>query len=177
MQLLTQQSFSNYIAALIVAVLLSLMPAATSYAQSGAAPYDERLSRLSEVLGSIHYLRNLCGDASNDWREQMETLLNHLPIGDETDRDAYFDYLIKNKLTGATIPTITEVPPTCTADGTSTISNYNSSNTYVFTPAGPTIGAGGLINGMTLGTSYTVTATSGSCTSSASSSFTNLAMV
>lgn len=38
--------------------------------------------------------------------EQMETLLNHLPIGDETDRDAHFDYLIKNKLSTITPPAI-----------------------------------------------------------------------
>ncbi|MEM9574177.1 MAG: TIGR02301 family protein [Pseudomonadota bacterium] len=39
------------------------------------APYDSRLQRLSEVLGSIHYLRNLCGETSNQWRDQMEGLL------------------------------------------------------------------------------------------------------
>lgn len=39
------------------------------------APYDSRLQRLSEILGSIHYLRNLCGETSNQWRDQMEGLL------------------------------------------------------------------------------------------------------
>ncbi len=70
-------------------------------------------------------------------------------------------------------PTITTTPPTCTAAGTSTITNYSSSNTYTFTPAGPTVGAGGVISGMTIGTSYTVTATNSGCTSPASASFTN----
>ncbi len=42
---------------------------------SAVAPYDSRLYRLSEVLGSIHYLRNLCGETSNQWRDQMEGLL------------------------------------------------------------------------------------------------------
>ncbi len=42
---------------------------------SSVAPYDSRLYRLSEVLGSIHYLRNLCGETSNQWRDQMEGLL------------------------------------------------------------------------------------------------------
>ena len=42
---------------------------------SSVAPYDSRLYRLSEVLGSIHYLRNLCGETSNEWRDQMEGLL------------------------------------------------------------------------------------------------------
>lgn len=39
------------------------------------APYDEKLGRLAEVLGSIHYLTNLCTEPSNRWREEMEQLL------------------------------------------------------------------------------------------------------
>lgn len=39
-------------------------------------PYEGELSRLSEVLGSIHYLRNLCGEKSNTWRDQMQQLLS-----------------------------------------------------------------------------------------------------
>ena len=73
------------------------------------------------------------------------------------------------------VPTITTTAPTCVAAGTSTITNYNAANTYVFTPVGPTAGAGGVISGMVVGTSYTVTAGNGSCTSVASASFTNLA--
>ena len=65
------------------------------------------------------------------------------------------------------------VAATCSSAGSSTISNYNASNTYTFTPVGPTVGAGGLISGMTFGTSYTVTATNGGCTSLASASFSN----
>lgn len=38
-------------------------------------PFETRLVRLSEVLGSLHYLRNLCGETSNRWRDEMETLL------------------------------------------------------------------------------------------------------
>ncbi|WP_445905256.1 Ig-like domain-containing protein, partial [Flavobacterium sp.] len=75
------------------------------------------------------------------------------------------------------VPTITSVAATCLAAGTSTISNYSASNTYTFTPAGPTVGAGGLVSGMTVGTSYTVTATNGGCTSSASASFSNAAQL
>lgn len=74
-------------------------------------------------------------------------------------------------------PTITTTPPSCTSAGTSTISNYNASNTYTFTPAGPTAGTGGSINGMTTGTSYTVEAITGGCTSAPSSSFSNSAQL
>ncbi|WP_370511572.1 beta strand repeat-containing protein, partial [Flavobacterium sp. ZT3R18] len=75
------------------------------------------------------------------------------------------------------VPTLSSTPASCLADGTSTISNYLAGNTYTFTPAGPTAGVGGLISGMTLGTSYTVTASSGGCTSAASASFSNAAQV
>lgn len=42
---------------------------------SATVPYDAKLMRLAEVLGSIHYLRNICGEKSNEWRDQMEQLL------------------------------------------------------------------------------------------------------
>ncbi|MQP63683.1 hypothetical protein GFJ99_13380, partial [Flavobacterium sp. LMO6] len=51
------------------------------------------------------------------------------------------------------------------------------SNTYVFTPAGPIVGAAGVITGMIVGTSYSVIATNGSCISLASASFSNAAQL
>ena len=44
---------------------------------SDTRPYDERLMRLSEILGAVHYLRELCG--ANDgqaWRERMKELMD-----------------------------------------------------------------------------------------------------
>lgn len=46
-------------------------------ASNEAKPYDDRLMRLSEILGAVHYLRELCG--ANDgqlWRERMSELMN-----------------------------------------------------------------------------------------------------
>lgn len=41
------------------------------------APYDDRLARLSEVLGSVHYLRKLCkASGDDDWRAAMRKLLD-----------------------------------------------------------------------------------------------------
>ena len=40
-------------------------------------PYDDKLMRLSEILGAVHYLRELCG--SNDgqlWRDRMRELMD-----------------------------------------------------------------------------------------------------
>lgn len=56
------------------AVVLGVLAPHAAVAQP-AAPYDEQLSRLAEVLGSIHYLRNLCTEPSNQWRDEMERLL------------------------------------------------------------------------------------------------------
>ena len=53
------------------------------------------------------------------------------------------------------IPTITSVAATCSAAGSSTISNYSASDTYVHS-SWTKVGAGGLISGMTVGTNYTV---------------------
>ncbi len=40
------------------------------------APYDSQLSRLAEVLGSLHYLRALCGEEDGSWRDAMQDLLS-----------------------------------------------------------------------------------------------------
>ena len=41
------------------------------------APYDGQLLRLAEVLGSISYLRELCGaEEDQAWRNQMRDLVN-----------------------------------------------------------------------------------------------------
>lgn len=50
-------------------------PAAAPPAEDKPAPYDQQLNRLAEVLGSITYLRALCGAKGEDWRETMQQLL------------------------------------------------------------------------------------------------------
>jgi len=69
------------------------------------------------------------------------------------------------------VPTVSITAPTCTADGFATITNYNAALTYVFTPAGPTVGTGGVISNALLNTNYEVAASNGSCTSANSSQF------
>jgi uncharacterized protein (TIGR02301 family) len=44
-------------------------------AQSVDPPYQPKLERLSEILGSVHFLRNLCGEKTGIWREKMDALL------------------------------------------------------------------------------------------------------
>jgi uncharacterized protein (TIGR02301 family) len=51
-------------------------PPAAPPAESKPAPYDGRLERLSEILGAVHYLRNLCQkDSETTWRKAMEDLI------------------------------------------------------------------------------------------------------
>jgi uncharacterized protein (TIGR02301 family) len=50
------------------------------------APYDERLERLSEILGAVHYLRNLCMDKVEDnWRGSVQRLID-MEAGTEPKR-------------------------------------------------------------------------------------------
>jgi len=47
------------------------------------APYESRLIRLSQVLGSVDYLRNLCGKNSEvEWRTKMKALLDTEAAGE-----------------------------------------------------------------------------------------------
>ena len=59
---------------LLLTAAVALFATATP-ARAIDAPYDEELLRLAELLGSLHYLRNLCGETQNTWREQMEALI------------------------------------------------------------------------------------------------------
>jgi len=41
-------------------------------------PYDNKLMRLAEILGAVHYLRELCGaDEGQLWRDQMKDILKN----------------------------------------------------------------------------------------------------
>jgi uncharacterized protein (TIGR02301 family) len=58
-------------------VLGTHQPTAAQSAQvpSDARPYDEKLLRLSDILGSIHFLRELCGHSDGQlWRDKMREL-------------------------------------------------------------------------------------------------------
>lgn len=61
----------------IAATLALLLGAGGAVAQTPVveAPFEPKLMRLAEVLGSLHYLRNLCGERGNQWRDEMEKLL------------------------------------------------------------------------------------------------------
>ena len=40
-------------------------------------PYDDKLMRLSEILGALHYLRELCGGNEGQvWRDRMREIID-----------------------------------------------------------------------------------------------------
>ena len=61
----------------IVLVALTLAATPARAIEGGPAPFDGDLMRLAEILGALHYLRDLCGAREgNKWRDQMSALLD-----------------------------------------------------------------------------------------------------
>ena len=58
--------------AILVAAALAISPLP---ARAAEAPFEPGLMRLAEILGSLHFLRNLCGEKGDQWRVEMEKLL------------------------------------------------------------------------------------------------------
>jgi len=73
---------------LMALCLLLGTAAAPLHAQTGAAPFDNDLQRLSEILGALHYLRAICGsNEGQKWRNEMQALVDaEAPTGDRRDR-------------------------------------------------------------------------------------------
>ncbi|MEW6642001.1 MAG: TIGR02301 family protein [Pseudomonadota bacterium] len=74
------------LAALLIALTLAGPTAAR--AQDAAAPFDADLQRFAEILGTLHYLRAICG--SNEgmkWRNEMQALVDaETPSGERRIR-------------------------------------------------------------------------------------------
>ncbi|WP_378943517.1 TIGR02301 family protein [Mesorhizobium sp. ANAO-SY3R2] len=59
----------------MLAMALAASTALSGPARAVDAPFEPGLMRLAEVLGSLHFLRNLCGEKGTQWRDEMEKLL------------------------------------------------------------------------------------------------------
>lgn len=57
-------------------------------AEGGPAPYDADLQRLAEILGGLHYLRDLCGAREGQtWRNEVQALIDaEAPSGERRER-------------------------------------------------------------------------------------------
>lgn len=75
---------------LITASLAAALAAAAApvRAEVAAAPFDGSLQRLAEILGALHYLRNLCGaNEGLKWRNEMQAIVDaEAPSGDRRAR-------------------------------------------------------------------------------------------
>jgi len=69
-------SFRSRLAILAMLALFASTTPALPQSSLDDRPYDEQLVRLSEILGAIHYLRELCGaDEGQLWRNRMKEIL------------------------------------------------------------------------------------------------------
>jgi len=60
---------------LLCAVVAAGLMAGAQPVRAAEAPFEPGLMRLAEILGSLHFLRNLCGEKGDQWRVEMEKLL------------------------------------------------------------------------------------------------------
>jgi uncharacterized protein (TIGR02301 family) len=68
----------------LVWIALAASNAPAGAAEGSAAPYDRDLARLAEILGSLHYLRALCGaNEGTKWRNEMQALVDAETQGGE----------------------------------------------------------------------------------------------
>ena len=102
---------------LAMAIAAAPLAAAPSFAASAEAPFEQPLMRLAEVLGSLHYLRNLCGETGNQWRDEMEQLL--ASENPQAERRARFVASFNRGYRS-----FDGVYVTCTASATEAISRY-----------------------------------------------------
>jgi uncharacterized protein (TIGR02301 family) len=62
--------------ALLILLMVLGWPAGPVHAVD-VAPFDTVLERLAEILGSLHYLRGVCGaNEGNKWRNEMQALID-----------------------------------------------------------------------------------------------------
>ena len=73
---------------LTVAVIIVACSLGPARAEDAAAPIDGDLQRLAEILGTLHYLRGICGsNEGGKWRNQMQALIDaETPTGDRRSR-------------------------------------------------------------------------------------------
>ncbi|MGC2810469.1 MAG: TIGR02301 family protein [Bradyrhizobium sp.] len=76
---------NKLLAALIFLSACSVVPAR---AEDAPAPFDGDLQRLAEILGTLHYLRGICGaNEGLKWRNEMQALIDaETPSGDRRAR-------------------------------------------------------------------------------------------
>lgn len=63
--------------AFLALVAVTAAPFPAHAASPDSKPYDDKLMRLSEILGAVHYLRELCGSSDGQfWRDRMREIMD-----------------------------------------------------------------------------------------------------
>src|SRR6266699_1406505 len=77
---------SKHLFAVFIVLFACLLTPAR--AEDAAAPFDGELQRLAEILGTLHYLRGICGtNEGTKWRNEMQALIDaETPTGDRRAR-------------------------------------------------------------------------------------------
>jgi uncharacterized protein (TIGR02301 family) len=72
---------------LLPALIAMALVSAPAQAQQ-VAPFDSNLQRLAEIMGALHYLRNICGaNEGQKWRNEVQALIDaEAPSGDRKAR-------------------------------------------------------------------------------------------
>jgi uncharacterized protein (TIGR02301 family) len=73
---------------LLVALTLAIALTASPARAQPAAPFDADLSRLAEILGALHHLREICDAREGQkWRNEMQALIDaEAPAGERRAR-------------------------------------------------------------------------------------------
>ncbi|MEH2472169.1 uncharacterized protein (TIGR02301 family) [Nitrobacteraceae bacterium AZCC 2161] len=73
---------------LAVLMIVATFGLGSARAQDAAAPFDGDLQRLAEILGTLHYLRGICGNNEGaKWRNEMQALVDaETPSGERRAR-------------------------------------------------------------------------------------------
>ena len=73
---------------LAISLVVATCSLAPVRAQDGAAPFDADLQRFAEILGTLHYLRGICGNNEGaKWRNEMQALIDaETPSGERRTR-------------------------------------------------------------------------------------------
>jgi uncharacterized protein (TIGR02301 family) len=79
---------SSMTRSIVLSGLLALALAGTPVHAQAPAPFDANLQRLAEIMGALHYLRDICGAKEGQkWRNEVQALIDaEAPAGDRRAR-------------------------------------------------------------------------------------------
>jgi uncharacterized protein (TIGR02301 family) len=73
---------------ILILILLGLATAGGPVRAQVPAPFDGNLQRLAEIMGALHYLRQICGaNEGQKWRNELQALIEaEAPTGERKAR-------------------------------------------------------------------------------------------